>query len=118
MPALKPRPKREEKVFEIDCPVAAEIRERPNGSCVEKGRLQEIGIHGARCCFTRPIPANTRVMLHVYFPHPGDRDMTVVFDAVVTRVEERPPYATTLCFRGGAKFLRNRFRDLLADSKA
>jgi hypothetical protein len=116
MPASRPRPKRKEKVFEIDCPVAAQIGERPNGGAIEEGRLQEISIHGARCRFTRPIPAEARVMLHVYFPHPGGTHTTVVFDAVVTSVAEGPPYAVTLRFRGGAKVLRNRFRDLMTDS--
>jgi hypothetical protein len=118
MPALKPKTKRQQKFYEISCPVKAELRDRPNGKGMEEGQLRRIGVRSARCYFTRPITTKTHVALHVYFPHPGGRPTIVVFDAVVIRVGKLPPYATTLRFRGGARFLRNQLGDLLGDYTA
>jgi hypothetical protein len=116
MPGRKPRAKRRDRLYEIDCPVKAEVRDRPDGSGMEEGRLRQIGLRSAQCYFTRPMTAKAHLALHVYFPHPGGRSTIVVFDAVVTRAAKLPPYATTLRFRGGARFLRNQLGDLLGDS--
>lgn len=116
MPALKARTKRPGKFYEIECPVRVEIHDRPNGSGTEEGRLRQIGVRSARCTFSRPLTTKTHVALHVYFPHPGGRPTVVVFDAVVIHAAKLPPYATTLRFRGGARFLRNQLGDLLGDS--
>ncbi len=113
---LRRSAKRQERFYEIDCPVKAEVQDRPNGSGMEQGRLCQIGVRSARCYFMRPITAKTHLVLHVYFPHPRGKPTVVVFDAVVTRVGKLPPYATTLRFQGGARFLRDQLEDLLGDS--
>jgi hypothetical protein len=56
------------------------------------------------------------VTLHVYFEESGSEPTVVIFEAVVTHAERLPPYATTLRFRGAARFLRNQLGDLLRDS--
>ena len=107
--------KRQEKFYEIECPVRAEIRDRPNGAGAEEGRLRQIGVRSALCTFSRPMAAGTHVALNIYFSNPGRAPTVVVFDAVVSNAEKLPPYATTLRFRGRAKFLQNQLGDLLGD---
>lgn len=110
------RAKAPERVYEIDCPVTVETQTWPHHRGQEEGRLREIGIRGARCCFTRPLVANQRVTLHVCFSHPGGTLTEVLFQAVVTGCRTQPPYEARLRFQGSAKFLRNRIGDLFRDS--
>jgi len=116
VPKSRTRAKGAERIYEIDCPVTVESETWPYHRGQEEGRLREIGIRGARCCFTRPLTANQRVTLHVCFSHPAGKFTEVLFQAVVTDCRTQPPYEAKLRFQGNAKFLRNRIGDLLGDS--
>lgn len=105
-----------ERVYEIDCPVTVETQAWPHSRGQDEGRLREIGIKGARCCFTSPLTPNQRVTLHVCFSHPGGKLTEVLFQAVVTDCRTQPPYEARLKFQGNAKFLRNQIGDLFRDS--
>jgi hypothetical protein len=116
VPKPKTGAKPPDRIYEIDCPVTVETQRGPNRKGQEPGRLRQIGIRGAQCCFAGPLTANESVTLHVCFSHPGGKFTEVLFPAVVTDCRSEPPYEAELRFQGKAKFLRNRIEDLLRDS--
>ena len=104
--------------FEIESPVTVGVRNLSNGAGLKLGRLCDIGPRGARIRMDLPLPVNAEVVLLVHFSDPYDRETTIRFEGVVTRVGADAPYEIAVRFQKGSEFIRGGLREILRRDQA
>jgi c-di-GMP-binding flagellar brake protein YcgR len=104
---------REERRFEIRCPVTVHLSNGPDHQTEMRGVLYDIGVGGARIALDQPLVPGTRLVLLVHFQTPDKQVTTIRFEGIVQRLREEPRFEVAVGFRGTGRFQQNRLSDLL-----
>jgi hypothetical protein len=104
--------KRNEKRFQIFCPILVMLRVGGRTTEGEQGHLCDIGTKGARFQFRRELSVGEILTLLVHFPDCDDGVTTVRFTGMVIRTQVGPPFEIAVRFRRGGRFLRDRLKGL------
>ena len=103
---------REERRFEIRCPVTVHLSNGPNHQTEMQGVLYDIGVGGARIALEQPLVPGTRIVLLVHFQTPDKQVTTIRFEGTVERLREEPRFEVAVGFRGTGRFQHNQLSDL------
>ncbi len=107
--------RREFKRFEIRCPVTVKVlRRRGKGARTREAILFDIAVGGARFGMEEPLPEGSPVVVHVHFRNARERETTLRFEGIVTRLKEGPRYEIAVQFQSNGRFVRSELKDLFA----
>ncbi len=104
--------KRNEKRFQISCPISVMLRARRRSTGAEQGHLCDIGTKGARFQLGRQLSVGEVLVLLVHFPDRDKGVTTVRFTGIVIRTRAGAPFEIAVRFRHGGRFLRDRAEGL------
>jgi PilZ domain len=104
--------RRNEKRFQISCPISVFVGRRGRHTEAERGHLCDIATAGARFQFGRALSVGKTIALMIHFPDPPQGVVTVRFTGAVIRTQVGLPFEIAVRLRGGGRFLRDRAEGL------
>ncbi len=101
--------RRAQERFRIECPVTVTPRDPEVSMKGMKGRLLDIGSHGARLLMCDSLEVGSQVELELELPSPRRGATRIRFECTVSRSESQHEVAVN--FRESGKFLRQELED-------